>query len=211
MSNNTAHMTASLIPRFTRIAVTCGLLLGASIMPTWSYASPEENIQNNYIQGLRDMTSELLATGMEHLALIGTFFDADQALDTQLEYKRLQAEANKDYYPSETMCQFGTFVRSVARTEAKADADKLLLSDILISTDLSASDMPTAEHATVDLPSRLNQFKRIYCNPADNNGQLTPMCTYYDSGTKVGGDDPNRFNKDIDVSSSTAIDASLLK
>ena len=41
-------MTASLIPRFTRIAVTCGLLLGASIMPTWSYASPEENIQNNY-------------------------------------------------------------------------------------------------------------------------------------------------------------------
>lgn len=195
-SNTHNNIVACAIPGL-RMALTCTLLLGASFAYTPAHATPEQDIQDNYIQGLKDMTNELMATGMNSLAMIGAFFDADQALDTQLEYKRLQAEANKDYYPSETMCQFGTFVRSVARTEAKADADKLLLNDILISSDVSQNDMPTAQNASIDMPTRLEQFKRVYCNPADNNGQLGPMCTY-DNGSQVGGADPNRFNKDVD-------------
>ena len=165
--------------------------------PSLSYAgTPAENIEANYVQGLKDMTNELINVAFEYVAIIGTFFDGEQQLDTQLEQQKLTAEAHKDYQPSDTMCRFGTFVRSIARTENKAEADKLILNDLFLGNMTNESGSFAAEGPFRDFKSRLDHFKKTYCNTADANGSLTTLCTY--AAGQAGAQDPNRINKDID-------------
>lgn len=159
-------------------------------------STPAQNIQQNYVEGLRKMTVELVNVAFEYVAIIGTFFDSEQQLDTQLEIEKRTAEAHKDYHPSDTMCRFGTFVRSVARTENKAEADKLILNDVFLGNITNVSGSFGATGPFRDFKSRLKHFQKTYCHTADNNGNLGALCTY--ETNKAGAEDLNRVNKDID-------------
>lgn len=151
----------------------------------------EPDIERNYVQALKDMTKEIVSATTSAVFAIGTFFDAEQQLDTQRDYQRLVAEAHKDYHPSDQMCQFGTFIRSVARTEEKGRFDKLAINQQLMNVYNNKPEAVTKLGAEIDMISRIEDFKTTYCDVADNNNGLRLLCG-------SGATDKERINKDID-------------
>lgn len=185
--------------RFYFQSLSLCLALSAFSLPGYAQSTANDYIQSNYVDGFKKMTQQLGNLAMQHMAVLGRFFDAEQQLDTRLDYQRLSAEAHKDYHPSDTMCRFGSFTRSIARTDSKADADKLTLNDMFTSTNNNLTNAPGSFGPYTDLQTRIGHFKKTYCNPADYNGALETMCAYNDStGSGVGAADKNRINNDID-------------
>ncbi len=147
-----------------------------------------DDIETNYIDGLRAMTRELVSVAMYQVKLIGMFFDAEQQRDTQRTYNRLTAQANKDYHPSDLMCRFGTFTRSLARADAKMQADAQGLNRALMMSFTNLTGSATATGGEADARDRLNKFKSSFCNKADNNGTLNIMCDGGGGGTNTDVD-----------------------
>lgn len=161
-----------------------------------------DNIVKNLIEPLQFMAEQLSAVMMQYIASIGFFIDAKYQLETQLTIERLKAEAHKDYHPSEQMCRFGSFVKSIPRAEEKMALDKRILNRAFMNTALSVDYAATSQEEISYMPARIKQFREIYCDPKDNNNGLQFMCEHDQDGTPsngpVGGQDPERLNKDID-------------
>lgn len=136
------------------------------------------------------MMTEQLNVAMEmQTNMIGQFLDAKHQLETQRLFQELQAQAHKDYHPSEGMCTIGTNVRSLASSERYADLSTTAIANHTMQRQLLSGQKSTKESSGSDSQSRLDQFRTTYCNVADNNNGLEYLCQ---------GDDPERQNKDVD-------------
>jgi hypothetical protein len=167
-------------------------------------------IRENYIRALMMMTEQLSAVIMQSTLAIGMFMDAKIDMEVQRELQRGQAEAVKDYHPSDQMCQVGTFVRSVAVTEQKGVVDAHGLNRILMANYRNLSGSASEESAGQDIDARLKQFREVHCNLADNDEGLDYICEHDQDGNLsnstagsaapggIGGVDNERLNKDID-------------
>ncbi len=164
------------------------------------------------------MVTQLSAIAMQYTQIIGAFLDAQTQLDTQRVLRQLQYEAHRDYIPSETFCNFGTNVRSLAATENKGRFNALALSRISIARQLGQVGTAGSVRLGDDHRSRWDQFVSTYCDPLDNNFQdvngagnplsigvvgsrtgLMLACDHDGSGSgmDVGARDERRFNRDI--------------
>jgi len=170
------------------------------------------NVVNNYVVALQMMTEQLASVMTHDVFIIGAFIDAKQHLETQRLFQTLNAEAQKDYQPSDTMCQFGSFIKSVPAAEAKAAFNKQALNSILMQNYSNAGSISGEEGYAIDIVARIKQFREVYCDPADNNNGLAYMCEHdHDQNldNSTPGDAPpkgigapktalDRMNKDID-------------
>ena len=153
---------------------------------------------------LQRMTAQMSAVAMQQVLAIGMFLDADQQLETQRLFQELQAQAHKDYQPSEDFCWFGTNVRSLAGSEQKARHNALALNERQMKRHLSNRGLSGAESIDYDKLTRWRQFAEYYCDVHDNNWQtgvansgLNLACT---NAAAAGGPpkDKRRLNIDID-------------
>lgn len=171
--------------------------------------SNEENVRTstkrvteNYVRGMMLMTEQLSAVAMQQMLQIGQFFDAKQQLEVQRLHQQLKAEAVKDYHPSEQMCRVGSFMRSVAKSEQKAEADKRIINEIMATRVTNEFGGSTSEGFAQDVEARLKQFREVYCDVQDNNKNLDFMCDHQPGGeiapNALGATDKRRVNKDID-------------
>lgn len=168
--------TPNNIPTMTPSQPSSGIwpLSTSNLAPFTAYT---QAIVNNYIQALMLMTEQLNAVVMQQTLAIGQFFDAKIQLEVQRTHQQLKAEAVKDYHPSEQMCRYGSYVRSLAKTEQKSLADKLVLNDALMERYKNLSNN-TASTPIKDIQGRLKQYREIYCNPKDNNNSLGFLCEH---------------------------------
>jgi hypothetical protein len=159
-------------------------------------------IVNNYVVTFILMTQELSAVMMQQMLILGQFFDAKQQLETQRQLQLMQAEAHKDYHPSEMMCQFGSFIKSVPRSDEKAGFEQQALNKILMAAQTSQRNTAGAQLQGEDMQARVTQFREVYCDPKDNNSGLQMLCDHeQDKNPATGGlgaRDKTRINKDID-------------
>jgi hypothetical protein len=149
----------------------------------------------NVFPAMQYMADEISAVTMQQAFIIGTFFDASHQMDTMQALQVIKARAHKDYHPSTGMCQFGTATQSLASAEAFAQSASVSLSQLSLDRQLGMIDMPTVRNDLTDKNYRIAQFKKTYCDPADNANGLNLMCEH-DGG--VGAVDKGRINKDID-------------
>jgi hypothetical protein len=163
-------------------------------------------IVQNYVKGLQAMNTELDSIMMKHSEIIGGFFDAKRQLETQQVFQKLAAEAHKDYHPSEMMCQYGTFTRSIARGESQAEFSKATLNRMLMAAYTNNVNMAAASGKNADMSARVEQFIAHYCDPADNANGLNQMCS---AGGNGEDRDKSRFNKDIDYARTLAAPMTL--
>ena len=151
----------------------------------------------NYVTALQLAAEQLAAGLVQKTQIIGAFFDAEIQMDAQRNLNRLKAEAHKDYHPGEQMCRFGTFMRSIAHVESRADMNKQALNWAL--TDRYVGKMGMASSANEgyagDVRAQLELFKHVYCDPTDNNNSLSAFCEAKDDPT---AEDRARYNRDID-------------
>ncbi len=155
---------------------------------------------DDYVRAFMMMTEQLSATMVYLMVPIGAMLDAKHQLESKRILQTMQAEALKDYEPSDQMCRFGTFVRSVAQTESRAALEKGIVNEMLMERYRNVDDGISSEGYAMDVEARLDQFKKVYCDVRDNNNGLALMCDHDGDvrGGPAGGTDPNRFNRDID-------------
>lgn len=178
---------------------------GISPGPDYSFCSDEmedqiQSIIDNYVTALMLMTEQLTAVMGAQMGQVGAMLDAKQQLEAQLAHQRLRAEAHKDYQPGALMCEFGSFVKSIASAEEKAQHDKEAFNSIMHDFYAGLEGTSTSEGYASEVASRLMKFRTVYCDPRDNNDGLNYICDHDLAGPGVakGATDAARINKDID-------------
>ncbi|MGH1378532.1 MAG: hypothetical protein ACRBB3_06890 [Alphaproteobacteria bacterium] len=161
-----------------------------------SSGSNRGDVRVRYSWALREMAEELSAVMVMQTEAVGMFFDATAQLRTQRKHQELRARAHKDYHPSEQMCRIGTFMRSVAHTESKAEVNKHVLNKIMMNQYLGRTGN-TADYGPSDSQyAELYSFSHYYCDPRDNDGGASGLCPRTSGSTPA--DEQNRFNRDVD-------------
>jgi len=153
--------------------------------------------KNQILPALQKMTAQLSAVAAHQVFIVGTFFDAENQLETQRVFQELQVAAHKDYQPSEDFCWFGTGVRSLAPTEARGELNTEALNAIQMSRQLGNANTSGGVKPDQDKDSRWEAFVDKYCDPKDNNWLpdvtgtgLTLVCN--------SGGNSDRINIDVD-------------
>ncbi len=148
--------------------------------------------KSKFRPALQAMTAQLIGADTHTAGMIGGFYDGLSLNRAQLTMQELQADALKSYTPGENLCRFGTSVRSLSASEVRAVSAQMALAEIGQARQLGTRGGPADAGGDSDRATRLDQFTRIYCDPADNQGALDGIC---------GGTSPKtkgeRMNKDI--------------
>ena len=152
----------------------------------------------NFVPALQLMAQQLSAVAMQQTMIIGTFFDADAQLDAQMNLETLKAEAHKDYHPSAQMCQFGSFVKSIAHSEERGAVTHRALHENLTDRYIGKANNAAAGGQTPDVFGRFAVFKEHYCDPNDHGTALKAVCAQGTDDPARPPEERERINKDID-------------
>lgn len=155
---------------------------------------------DNVLPAMMMMTTQLSAVAMQQVQIVGSFLDAKMQLETQQLLQRLQAQAHKDYRPSEGMCSIGTGVRSLASSERKANLNSMVLGRRLIDRQMRNQNTVAGAGDSTDTAARIQKFASTYCNPKDDNGALEHFCQNPPAA---------RQNKDIDFTRTVDVPMTL--
>lgn len=144
----------------------------------------EELFFYHILPAMMRMQQEFTGVMMQQAFVVGKFFDAKIQMDTVQTLQRMEAETRKDYQPNLGMCVFGTNVRSLGESDFKADLTTTILSRRDIQRNLSNAEGVGANGTETDLFSRIDHFKKTYCDKYDNNNLkekpsetgLAPLC-----------------------------------
>lgn len=162
-------------------------------------------IFGHVIRAMRLMTRQLSVFAMHQTLIAGTFFDAQQQLETQRTFQLLKSEAHRDYHPSEDFCWFGTNVRGMAASESRGRFQSLALNTYSMNRQLGTLGTASTKNKDSDKIARWEKFKTTYCDPQDNNWNgkkgsgLELACLDEETGN-IGGGETDRLNLDIDYS-----------
>ncbi len=141
------------------------------------------------------MTEQMSAVGLYQMQIVGEIYDAKLHLESQRLFNELANEANRDYYPTESFCAFGTNVRSLAASDRISRFTQGVLEQRNF-TRLMGTVGDNAAHLGIEKEGRWREFIAENCDPNDNNRQnaatgMVPAC-----GT--GSTEPARTNREID-------------
>lgn len=160
-----------------------------------------EYLPDLILPALMLMTEQMSSVAMYQMYLVGKIFDSKLHLETQRLFNELQNEAAKDYYPSDSFCWFGTNARSLSNSEALAQSNQGTLNRISFVRQLGEMNS-SASYTSVeqDKRGRWEQFTTDYCDPFDNDHDLTGVSGLSHAGVcgTTGATNPYRANIDID-------------
>lgn len=165
----------------------------------------EDFFEDYWLRALAELTNFLSSFGMYQVEIVGTFFDAKSQLETRRLFFELQAEAHKDYHPSDDFCWFGTSSRSLASSDSRARLNMLAMSEHSLGRQLGYRGAAAAQGVQADKNSRWQKFVNTYCDPKDNSWEgagtgLDLACDRDGFGASVatGALDLGRVNRDVD-------------
>lgn len=184
-----------------------------------------KSVTARYPKALQDMSNQFVAVMMQYVLSIGQILDAKMVLQTQTLFQKLSAQAHKDFAPSGyepdpanpssapknyldtgQMCVFGSFTKTMANAEETSRFNTLAINKSLMDQYGGTNKLgnPMLNQTASDMQSRIKAFREIYCDPQDFNNGLEYMCQHDPvintimSNEKIGGQDGNRLNNDID-------------
>lgn len=161
------------------------------------------------LPALMMMTEQFVSIMMEQVFIIGTFFDAQNQLETQLLFQDLMAQAHKDYHPSTGMCVIGTNMRSMGAASFNADLSGYILSQHAMKRQLGSTNTNAGEGQKEDRDGRLEQVETRFCDRHDNN-RTTSISTGLGMICEGAAFAPTEFaNSDIDYSRTVDIPSTL--
>ena len=154
----------------------------------------DQTLFGEYIlPALRMMTEQMSALMMNQTLAVGAFFDAKQQLETQLLFQKLTAQAHKDYRPSQGLCTFGTNVRSLAAAQSQGNLSAFVLSQRAQDRQMGNKNTNAAEGPATDRGGRFAEFRKLFCDPNDNNktGRAGTGLSLFCTDTTQTGGNPN--------------------
>ncbi|MFN3700815.1 MAG: hypothetical protein ACK4VI_04740 [Alphaproteobacteria bacterium] len=153
----------------------------------------------NLLPAMMMMTEQLSAVGMYQMLAVGSLMDAKIQLETQRDLQRLQAQAIKDYQPSQDFCWFGTNVRSFSASEMRGGFNKMALNRASLARQTGQGSSASGLSVDEDLRARWTSFTDNYCVVTDNawiedRASITGLQPACNSSTSDGV----RVNADVD-------------
>lgn len=151
---------------------------------------------------LKEMTQQFKSVAMLQSLAFGSFLDAKHQMETQQILQTIRANTHKNYQTSVGVCEFGSSVKTLAASEEKSYTNARILSNIAQKRALHNAYTPSEKREY--LLARIDQYKKNFCNPKDLNNGLEYLCQHdytnmsIKSGEKIGAQNPDRMNKDID-------------
>ncbi len=178
--------------------------------PSKSYATSagsQSQLKEIWVSAFGLMTEQFTTNMMLQVEIVGTFFDAKHQLETQRLFQQRVAEAHKDYQPSEQLCQVGTFVKELAKTQERTKAAVNILQHASLSRALRTGSVKTIDdkRSGSDQISRLKAYIDKFCDIDDNTGQNNLLC-----GTSKEADQQNadiNYTQTIDLPTVIDLDA----
>ncbi|MCB1784383.1 MAG: hypothetical protein KDI13_10370 [Alphaproteobacteria bacterium] len=146
---------------------------------------------------MMEMANEFSAVAMWQVQAIGMFIDAKQQMETQLVEQEIRARILKDFQPSESVCSFGTVVRSLAATQTRNEIQAIALGQR--SLDRQLGNTNTADMYGNDLQNanRINHFRGKYCDENDRMNAMAAVCPTM-KWTSLTSTQKHFINRDID-------------
>ncbi len=151
---------------------------------------------------IAEMTQQFSAVMVQQTEIIGMMIDANIQMKTQRKIQELKARANKDYHPSEQMCRIGSYIRSVAHSESKAEVEKAALNKYLINQYTGVLNTAASGGPVVYEAAKIKDYIDHYCDVADNNSAVSAICDSDKEAKQL-----QRQDKDIDYT--RAVDTKL--
>lgn len=145
------------------------------------------------LPALADMTVQIDSLLQAKIMAVGTFFDAQNHVQTQTDLGRLKRTAKKNYHPDTSLCLFGTQAKSLAASEQKGRLNKNVMGLTSFHNDLSTFNSTEYDILSDPNISKRRQFETVYCDPTDNNSRLGDWC--------AASVTPSRYNKDLNYAS----------
>jgi len=155
--------------------------------------------RDNILRAMMMMTEQISAILFQQAQIGGTMIDAKNQLETQRLTQELEYEAHKDYQPSEDFCYFGTNIRSMHASNAASDYTQLALNERNMKRHLGSKNTTAAGSVFEESIQRWQNFKTLYCDPADNaRHPFNRSETGLSIACNNGAPDKQRINADID-------------
>lgn len=155
----------------------------------------EDALNDNWLPTFPEMADQFSAVMIHQIFGIGAILDAKHLLETQRLLGQLRAEAYKNYEGSDQMCRYGTNVKSLAVTEELARSNKRILSQVLQQRLTLRGGSVGERGRYFDQRNRFDQFRRMYCDPQENNNAFrdadmptASVCLTAAGGPRVGND-----------------------
>lgn len=154
-----------------------------------------DQLNDNWMPTFPEMADQFSTVMLHQVFGIGAILDAKHQLETQRLLAQLRAEAHKNYLGSEQMCRYGTNVKSLAVTEELARSNKRILSQVLQQRLTLRGGSVGERGRYFDQRNRFEQFRRVYCDPQENNNAMrrtdiptASICLTAAGGPRVGND-----------------------
>ena len=136
----------------------------------------DELLREYWVTAHQMMTEQLVATMMQQVMIIGSFFDAKHQLETQRLIQDLNTQAHKDYHPGIGMCEIGTNVRSLAATDITRMEHVKIFNKILMDREVGKRGSASYFSVQRDYDSKIRSFRKNYCDQKENNEEVEFMC-----------------------------------
>ncbi len=196
--------------KFSALKFCCALVVAACLVTTSARPalavplsleipgqaeSLKKSLDENWMPTFPEMADQFSAVMIHQIFGIGAILDAKHQLETQRLLGQLRAEAHKNYDGSEQICRYGTNVKSLAVTEELARSNKRILSQILQQRLTLRGGSVGERGRYFDQRNRFDQFRKMYCDPDENNGAMrsadipdSSVCLTAAGGPRVGND-----------------------
>jgi hypothetical protein len=159
-------------------------------MGEWQRWLLEGFFEERILPALMQMTLQMSSMAMFQVGVIGTFLDAKHQMETQRLFQYMNAQAFKDYYPSEGLCTIGTIARSIQVADYRLPRTSASLSQYSMDRQLRNANRASAGGEVVERDARWRQWRATYCDTRDNNRHFRNLCG--------SGVEQLRRNRDVD-------------
>lgn len=122
------------------------------------------------------MTNKINNALIAQSTKLGSFTDALSNSEKALTLQELSAQTANDYAPSETLCRYGTLGLSLAASEEKAKANRLIMIERSLSRQLGRANTAGAASGNRDAQGRANQVLTRFCDKSDNGNKNREVC-----------------------------------
>lgn len=161
--------------------------------------------KKNVEPALKKLSDEVRNAILLQTVALGSFLDAQNLMGATRALQESTANSLKTYTPSDTICKFGTLSRSLALSQAKGEANQLVLSKRSLNRQMGHAQMASSPGMQQDKSARLEQFRKDYCDPQDFGTGMKEMCAASAASDTRHNIDIN-FTRAVDTKSTLDID-----
>ncbi len=144
--------------------------------------------------------AKISATIWTRAAMVGSFYEAQNTVHAMSVLQQGEAQAARDFLPSEALCRFGTLGQTLAADDINSRTVQGALADMGLHRSLGTEGSISRGGRGQDKMARMDDFITEYCNPNENGADGLVLMCGTDAKSRFNTERDARSNKDLNYS-----------